>query len=197
MQLAPRPNPLHFIRAAPVVTVRWFGLPTLLTRCLAGLPAFSFQTEPLVMVVAGIGGKPIFAASAFSLMMFHKNTTESRYAGSTKKLKIRSSVAEKFGTRTPVGFCSRTPSVPRASIIWLAPAVKVERSFTPRLHLDRVRYAIGWHLGITLGVCMSGFEKWMAQGCNGNCGSGKSVEFYSTGFKCAGSSRMSSNGLAQ
>jgi hypothetical protein len=33
-------------------------------------------------------------------------------------------VAEKFGTRTPVGFCSRTPSVPRASIIWLAPAVK-------------------------------------------------------------------------
>jgi hypothetical protein len=34
-------------------------------------------------------------------------------------------VAEKFGTRTPVGFCIRTPSVPRASIIWLAPAVKV------------------------------------------------------------------------
>jgi hypothetical protein len=30
-------------------------------------------------------------------------------------------------TRTPVGFCSRTPSVPRASIIWLAPAVKVVR----------------------------------------------------------------------
>ena len=26
---------------------------------------------------------------------------------------------------------------------------------TGRLHLDRVRYAIGWHLGITLGVCMS------------------------------------------
>ena len=29
---------------------------------------------------------------------------------------------------------------------------------TRRLHLDRVRFAIGWHLGITLGVCMSGFE---------------------------------------
>ena len=26
---------------------------------------------------------------------------------------------------------------------------------TRRLHLDRVRSAIGWHLGITLGVCMS------------------------------------------
>ena len=47
------------------------------------------------------------------------------------------------------------PIVPRASIIWLAPAVKVERSSTPRLHLDRVRFAIEWHLGITLGVCMS------------------------------------------
>jgi hypothetical protein len=23
---------------------------------------------------------------------------------------------------------------------------------------DRVRFAMGWHLGITLGVCMSGFE---------------------------------------
>jgi hypothetical protein len=31
-------------------------------------------------------------------------------------------------------------SVPRASIIWLARAVKVERS-TPRLHLDRARFA--------------------------------------------------------
>jgi len=28
---------------------------------------------------------------------------------------------------------------------------------SPRLHLDRVRFAMGW-LGITLGVCMSGFE---------------------------------------
>ena len=32
-----------------------------------------------------------------------------------------------FGTRMPVGICSRTPSVPRAFIIWLAPAVKVVR----------------------------------------------------------------------
>jgi hypothetical protein len=72
MQLAPRPNPLHFIRAAPVVTVCWFGLPPLLTRCLAGLPAFDFQTEPLVMVIARIGGKQSFAAAAFSLMAFHK-----------------------------------------------------------------------------------------------------------------------------
>ena len=63
-----------------------------------------------------------------------------------------------FGTRMPVGFRSRTPSLPRASIIWLAPAVKVVRPVTRRLHLDRVRFAIGWHLGITLGVCMSGFK---------------------------------------
>jgi hypothetical protein len=72
MQLAPRPNPLHLIRAAPVATVCWFGLPPLLARCLAGLPAFDFQTEPLVMMVAGIGGKPLFTALAFPLMVFHK-----------------------------------------------------------------------------------------------------------------------------
>jgi hypothetical protein len=34
-------------------------------------PAFNFQTEPLVMMIAGIGGKPLFAASASSLMAFH------------------------------------------------------------------------------------------------------------------------------
>ena len=34
-------------------------------------------------------------------------------------IKMRSSVVGKFGTRIPVGFCIRTPSVPRASIIWL------------------------------------------------------------------------------
>ncbi len=48
--------------------------------------------------------------------------------------------------------------MPRASIIWLAHAVKVVRPAVPRLHLDRVRFAKGWHLGITLGICMSGFE---------------------------------------
>ena len=57
-----------------------------------------------------------------------------------------------------VGFRIRTPSVPRASIVWLAHAVKVVRPATLRLHLDRVRFAKGWHLGNTLGVCMSGLE---------------------------------------
>jgi hypothetical protein len=57
-----------------------------------------------------------------------------------------------------IEFRIRTPSVPRASIILLAHAVKVERSSTLRLHLDRVRFAMGWHLGITLGVCISGLE---------------------------------------
>jgi hypothetical protein len=71
MQLAPCPDSFHFVRAAPVATVRWFGLPTLLARCLAGLPAFDFQTELLVMVIAGIGGKPLFTALAFPLMAFH------------------------------------------------------------------------------------------------------------------------------
>ena len=33
------------------------------------------------------------------------------------------------------------PSVPRALIIWLARAVKVERPFALRLHLDRARFA--------------------------------------------------------
>lgn len=66
---------------------------------------------------------------------------------------------KRFETKMRVGFCIRTPSVPRASIIWLAPAVKVVRPAARRLHLDRVRFAIGWHLGITLGVCMSGFGK--------------------------------------
>jgi hypothetical protein len=33
----------------------------------------------------------------------------------------------------------RTSTVPRVSIIWLACAVKVERSSTARLHLDRER----------------------------------------------------------
>ena len=45
--------------------------------------------------------------------------------------------------------------MPRASIIWLAPAVKVVRPVTRRLHLDCVRCAKDWHLGITLGVCLS------------------------------------------
>jgi hypothetical protein len=65
---------------------------------------------------------------------------------------------EKNRTKMRVGFRIRTPSVPRAPIIWLAHAVKVVRPVTRRLHLDRVRSAKGWHLGITLGVCMSGFR---------------------------------------
>ena len=73
MQLAPRPNPLHFVRAAPVFFVCRFRLPTLLARRLAGLPAFDFQTKLLVMMVAGISGEPLFAgkASATALFVFH------------------------------------------------------------------------------------------------------------------------------
>jgi hypothetical protein len=48
-----------------------FRLPPLLTRCLAGLSALEFQTELLVMVVAGIGGEPFFTATTFAAVMFH------------------------------------------------------------------------------------------------------------------------------
>jgi hypothetical protein len=39
---------------------------------LAGFAATCPLAESLVMVVAGIGGKPPFAGLAFSLMAFHK-----------------------------------------------------------------------------------------------------------------------------
>jgi len=54
---------------------------------LAGFAARCPLAESLVMVVAGIGGKPLFAGLAFSLMAFHKNTTESPHTGTTKQLK--------------------------------------------------------------------------------------------------------------
>jgi hypothetical protein len=38
----------------------------------AGFTARCPLAESLVMVVAGIGGKPLFAGLAFSLMVFHK-----------------------------------------------------------------------------------------------------------------------------
>jgi len=40
----------------------------------AGFAARCPLAESLVMVIAGIGGKPFFAASAFSLVVFHKKT---------------------------------------------------------------------------------------------------------------------------
>ena len=54
---------------------------------------------------------------------FIQNTTTGHYAGRTKKLNA-SVRHKKSGTELLVGFRIRTPSVPRASIIWLAPAVK-------------------------------------------------------------------------
>jgi hypothetical protein len=47
-----------------------------------------------------------------------------------------------FGTKMRVGFRIRMSSVPRAFIIWLAPAVKVERSSTPRLHRNTLLQVI-------------------------------------------------------
>ena len=52
------------------------------------------------------------------------------------------------------------PSVPRAFITWLAHAVKVVRPAARRLHFDGARFAKGWHLGNTLGICMSGLENY-------------------------------------
>jgi hypothetical protein len=71
MQLAPGPDSLHFVRAAPVFLICRFRLPPLLAGSLTGLSAFKFQTELLVMVVAGIGGEPFFTATTFAAVMFH------------------------------------------------------------------------------------------------------------------------------
>jgi hypothetical protein len=71
MQLALCPDSLHFVRAAPVILVCRFGLPPLLAHHLAGLLAVDFQTEPLVEMITGIRGEPLFAAQAFPLMAFH------------------------------------------------------------------------------------------------------------------------------
>ena len=71
-------------------------------------------------------------------------------------MKTRVGDVERNGTKLRGEFSIRTPSVSRASIIWLAPAVNVVRPATRRLHIDYARFAKGWHLGITLGVCMSG-----------------------------------------
>jgi hypothetical protein len=52
-----------------------------------------------------------------------------------------------------------------------------------RLHLDRVRFAIGWHLGITLGVCMSGFNiHRQFQTAAGFCLRQKLSDFHENGF---------------
>ena len=114
---------------------------------LAGLAATCLRAEPLVMVIARIGGEPFFATMTFAAMafVFHKKHHRQPQFGHDLKNwhKMR------------VGFRIRTPSVPRASIVWLAHAVKVVSPVTRRLHLDRVRCARDWHLGITLGVCKS------------------------------------------
>jgi hypothetical protein len=62
--------------------------------CLAGLPAFDFQTEPLVMVVAGISGEPFFAAKAFAatVFVFHTKHQPCPYADTIKKLNFVSSL---------------------------------------------------------------------------------------------------------
>jgi hypothetical protein len=155
MQLAPRPDSFHFVRAAPVLLVCRFRLPPLLARCLAGLPAFDFQTEPLVMVVAGIGGKPLFAASAFPLMAFHMKHHRKPLCCHNKKLHA---IIHRGKIRNQDAGWILHPHVERASCLHYMARSRRQgcAPCTRRLHLDRVRSAIGWHLGITLGVCMSG-----------------------------------------
>jgi hypothetical protein len=43
---------------------------------------------------------------------------------------------------------------------------KKNLQFEHREYLDRVRFAIGWHLGITLGVCMFGLEPGPQSACH-------------------------------
>jgi hypothetical protein len=71
MQLAPGPDPLHFVRPAPVFLICRFRLPPFLARRLARFPAAHFGAEPLVMMIAGIGGEPFFTARAPAMMAFH------------------------------------------------------------------------------------------------------------------------------
>ena len=40
---------------------------------LAGLAAARLRAEPLVMVIARIGGEPFFTATAFAAVVFHLN----------------------------------------------------------------------------------------------------------------------------
>ena len=47
------------------------GQPLFMAENLAGFAAKCPLAESLVMVIAGIGGKPLFAALAFPLMVFH------------------------------------------------------------------------------------------------------------------------------
>jgi hypothetical protein len=51
---------------------------------LAGFAARCPLAESLVMVIAGIGGKPLFAALALPLMAFHIKHHRNCYAGTTK-----------------------------------------------------------------------------------------------------------------
>jgi len=70
IRLAPHPDSFHFIRAAPVISVRWFRVPPFLARRLAGFATADFGAEPLVMMIPGIGGEPFFAVVTFFAATF-------------------------------------------------------------------------------------------------------------------------------
>jgi hypothetical protein len=59
---------------------------------------------------------------------------------------------------------SYEPSVPCASIIWLARAVNVVRPVTRRLHIDRARFASYVELHIIGGMLSAKNVKWVATG---------------------------------
>jgi len=87
-------------------------------------------------------------------------TRDWRWAiGQTSAMRIQEAPGLLF---VPVGvtrlFALVEPSVPRASIIWLARAVDVVRPVAVRLHIDCARFANGGRLGITLGMCTFGLE---------------------------------------
>src|SRR5437868_7992757 len=74
MRFAPRTNPLHFLRATPVILIARFNPPAGLAQCLAGLVAVGFRTEPLVISTPRIRKKQLLAtqASAASALALHK-----------------------------------------------------------------------------------------------------------------------------
>jgi len=94
MGFAPRPNPLHFLGAAPVILIGRFSPPAGLAQCLAGLLAVGLRTESLVVATARIGQEQLLTtqASAASALALHKARRDvpertRRYKKTRKKIR--------------------------------------------------------------------------------------------------------------
>src|ERR1043166_2272909 len=116
---APSPDSFHFSRSAPQFPIPRFCKPLFITQSFTSLPTTWSRTKPLVMVVAGIGGEPFFAATTFSAAVFVSHTKHHRLQLYRNDLKIeRPRLWRKTSGRNARWFLHpHTGSVPRASII--------------------------------------------------------------------------------